>query len=142
MARVIGPVETRLLSYGRVSGWVFGAWGECSYEVHTLVQRIARARLEVDDMVAGRRGAPKSREAKLAQHVGYIRRRLCFTAVQQQARLLLDRLGLLGDGVGEAAKRRDWAVQLEKSAAKERRAQAVCLHQGRPLIRRGCPTAV
>ena len=64
-------------------------------------------------MVAGRRGAPKSREAKLAQHVGYIRRRLSFTAVQQQARLLLDRLGLLGDGLGEAARRRDWAVQLE-----------------------------
>ena len=80
VARVVGPVETRLLSYRRISGWVFGARGECSDEVHNLVQRIARARLEVDDMVVRWRGAPKSKEAKLAQHVGYIRRRLYFTA--------------------------------------------------------------
>ena len=110
--------------------------------MHTLVQRIARARLEVDEMVAGRSDARKSRDSKLAQHVGYIRRRLSFTAVQQQAGLLLDRLGLLWDGVGEAARRRDWAVQLENLAARERRAKAVCLRQGRPLIRRGCSTAV
>ena len=96
----------------------------------------------MDDHQAGRKGAPKSRVARLAQHVGYVRRRLSFLAVQQQAQLLLSRLGLLGDGVGEAASRRDWAVQLEKSAARERRAQAVCLRQGRPILRRGFSTAL
>ena len=136
-ARVIGPVETRLLSYGRISGWVFGAWGECSHEINTMVQRIARARLEMNDHQVGRKGVPKSRVARLAQHVVYVRWQLSFLAVQQQAQLLLSRLGLLGYGVGEAASRRDWAVQLEKSAARERRAQAVCLRQGRPVLRRG-----
>ena len=140
VARVIGRVETRLLTYGRVSGWVFGAWGECSLEIHALVHRIATARLEVDDLLAGRQGSQKSRAARLAQYMGYVRRRLSFTAVQQQARLLLGRLGLIGEGGEEAAKRRDWAVRLEKSAARERRAQAVCLSQGRPVLRRGFST--
>ena len=39
LPRQIGPVENRLNGYGRVKGWVFGAWGECSDEVHTMVQR-------------------------------------------------------------------------------------------------------
>ena len=32
--RQIGPVETKLISYGRVQGWVFGVWGEASEDVH------------------------------------------------------------------------------------------------------------
>ena len=39
-------------------------------------------------------------EAQLAAEVAFVRRRLSFTAVQQQARLLLDRLQLLGEGAG------------------------------------------
>ena len=39
----VGPVETRLNSFGRIRGWVFGAWGECSEEVHSMVQRLAVA---------------------------------------------------------------------------------------------------
>ena len=31
----IGPVENRLINYGRVRGWIFGAFGECCDEVHT-----------------------------------------------------------------------------------------------------------
>ena len=78
-----------------------------------------------------------SRAAKLAGLVGYVRRRLSFKAVQQQARLLLDRLHLLGEGADRAAGRRDKAVQLEAAAAKERRAQLVCLRQGKAVMRRG-----
>ena len=43
--RQTGPVERRLNSYGRVNGWVFGAWGETSDEVHALVQKLAEARV-------------------------------------------------------------------------------------------------
>jgi hypothetical protein len=52
---------------------------------------------------------------------------LSFLAVQQQQRLLLSRLQLLGDGAKEAAGRRDWSVRMEEVAKRERQEQAVCL---------------
>ena len=79
---------------------MFGAWGETSSEVHTLVQRVAKGRLDVVDQQPGCRGPPRSREAQLASLVGYVRRQLSFTAVQQQARLLLDRLHAAAWGGG------------------------------------------
>ena len=116
---------------------VFGAWGEASGPVHSLVQRLAKARLEVTPTQPIQHKTPKTREAELAGLVGYVRRSLSFTAVQQQARLLLDRLQLLGDGSTEAARRRDMAVQMERLALKERRAQAVSLKQGQSIVRHG-----
>ena len=52
-------------------------------------------------------------------------------------RLLLGRLQLLGDGTREAANRRDWAVAIEAAAVRERRAQVVCLQEGRAICRSG-----
>jgi hypothetical protein len=135
--RQVGPVETRLLTFGRIRGWCFGAWGEVSEDVHSLVQRLAQARVQVAGLQPGRQGPVRSREAKLTGLVGYVRRDLAFTAVREQARLLLDRLELLGDGATQAARRRDWAVRLEAVAIKERRAQDVCLRQGRAIRRHG-----
>ena len=132
--RRIGRVESRLQSYGRVRGWVFGAWGEASTDVHELVQRITQARVEVASLQPHSQGRAKSREAQLASLVGYVRRRLSITAVKQQAKLLLDRLQLLGDGAAAAAARRQRAVQLEQAAVRERRAQAVYLWQGVPCV--------
>ena len=133
----VGPVKTRLKTYGKIKGWVFGAWGEASEEVHGLVQRVALARYEILDQLPGRQGVPKSREAGLAVLVSWVRRQLSFLAVQQQSRLLLDRLQLLGDGAREAAVRWDWAVRVEAAAARDMRAQAVCLQQGRNIRRAG-----
>ena len=45
--RVIGRVEARLQTFGKVHGWCFGSWGEASEDVHALVQRIAASRLLV-----------------------------------------------------------------------------------------------
>ena len=135
--RQIGPVETRLLTYGRVQGWCFGAWGEASREVHGLVQRLAKSKLEVSATEPGRRGPARSREAQLATLVASVRRDRSFNAVKQQAKLLLDRLRLLGDGATEAANRRGWSQQMERVAARERRAQDVCLRQGQAVRRHG-----
>ena len=66
-----------------------------------------------------------------------MRRALSFTVVQQQARLVLGQLQLLGDGATEAARRRESAVLAEVTAARERRAQAVCLRQGSDIQRLG-----
>ena len=135
--RQIGPVETKLLTFGRVNGWVFGPWGEASLEIHGLVQRLAKARLTILDQQPGPRGPAKTSEAKLASLVSWIRRQLSFLAVQQQQRLLLERLQLLGDGSRQAGKRRDWAVSIEAAAVRERRAMAVCQQQGRAIRRSG-----
>ena len=118
-------------------GWVFGAWGECSEDVHTLVQKLAEAKVSKAATEPGNRQIFRSREAQLAGEVAYLRRRLSFTAVQQQSRLLLDRLQLLGDGSRDAARRRDWAVAARRAEEKERRAQLVCLQQCRSIRRSG-----
>ena len=49
----------------------------------------------------------------------------------------MDRLSLLGDGATEAARRRDWAVQLEVAAARRRQAQEVSRRQARNIVRHG-----
>ena len=135
--RQIGPVENKLNTYGKVTGWVFGAWGEASEEVHALVQRVAKARLERLDTLPTVRRRQVSRAALLASLVGDVRRQLSLRAVQQQARLLLDKLAVVGNGVGAAAQRRDWAVELEAAASRRRRAQEVSRRQGHSIVRHG-----
>ena len=102
-----------------------------------MVQKLAEAKVSKAATEPGNRQIFRSREAQLAGEVAYLRRRLSFTAVQQQSRLLLDRLQLLGDGSREAARRRDWAVAARRAEEKERRAQLVCLQQGRSIRRSG-----
>ena len=114
------------------------AYGEASEDVHLLVQRIANSRLDLVDTLPGRRGQPRSRAAQLSALVADVRRQLSFCSVQQQARLLLLLLLCeLGDGATEAARRRDWAVQLEVAAARRRQAQEVSRRQGRQIVRHG-----
>ena len=102
-----------------------------------MVLRLAEAKVQRAATLPGRGLLFKSREAQLAGEVAFVRRRLSFTAVQQQARLLLDRLQLLGEGAGEGAGRREWAEQANRAEARERRAQLVCLQQGRNIRRSG-----
>ena len=135
--RVIGPVEQRLLQYGEVRGWCFGAWGEVSTEVHHLVQRLAEARMALAETLLGERRPTRSRAAEKAGLVAYIRRSLSVTGVRAQAKFILDRLRLLGDGAAEADRRRARAVQLEAAAFRERRAQRVAFIQGRSIRRLG-----
>ena len=89
------------------------------------------------DLQPGVRGTPKPRSVQLTGLVSRVRRKLSIGTVQRTSRLLLDRLQLLGDGAVEAATRRDRVVMLEAVAARERRAQEVCIRQGRGIVRRG-----
>ena len=73
----------------------------------------------------------------MASEVGFLRRRLSLAAVQGQARLLLDRLQLLGDGAREAAGRRDRALRARRAEANEMRAQHVSMLLGRNIRRSG-----
>ena len=130
-------METKLNTFGRVQGWVFGAWGEASEDVHALVQRLAKARLERLDTLPTVRIRQVSRTAMLSALVGDVRRQLSLQAVRQQARLLIDRMATVGNGTGPAAQRRDWAVELEAAASRRRRAHEVSRRQGRNIVRHG-----
>ena len=116
---------------------MFGAFGKCIEEVHQLVQRLAKAKVAKADTEPGYRATGKSKEAQLSAEVAFLRRRLSMAAVREQARLLIDRLQLLGDGAGQAARRREFAERSRRAEAQERRAQQVCLMQGRSIRRSG-----
>ena len=75
--------------------------------------------------------------AELAALVSHARRQLSITAVREQAKLLLERLQILGEGTAEAARRRERAASAELTARRERQAQLVCMRQGKAILRRG-----
>ena len=105
--------------------------------MHDLVQRQAEARIASAETLPGQRRPTRSRAAGKAEPVSYIRRSLSVTALRAQVKFLLDRLRLLGDGAGEADRRRARAVQLEAAAFLERRTQGVAFIQGRNARRLG-----
>ena len=117
---------------------VFGACGEASEDVHTLVHELASARLRHQQLLAGR-GLRKRRteEAELSMLVGQVRRGLSVEAVRSQARCLLQRLSGLGAGAQAAAQRRSWADWEEQRRGRERAAHLLCLSQGHGPLRRG-----
>ena len=109
----MGPVATKLALYPRLEGWVFGAWAECSPDVHELVHKLAAARLKHEQELErkqgrGRRGS--SDAAALSVLTGQIRRGLSLVAARSQARLLLDRLEAVGSGAAGVARRRQWVA--------------------------------
>ena len=99
-----GPVRRKLAEFGRVRGFVFGANGEASDDIHAWVEELAR-------MGAHRRwrqmGARSMQEAK-----GLIKKiaieTLGIEAVRGNAKCKLDRLGVALDG---GAWRKDGAAR-------------------------------
>ena len=134
----MGPVLSKLLSFPPLQGWVFGAWGEASPDVHSLVHVLAMARLKHQRMLDGpQRKTQISDSAELAKITGQIRRTLSLEAVRSQARCLLDRLRDLGVGAAMAARRRNWAGFVDRRMAREQQAHLITLSQGRPTLGRG-----
>ena len=119
--------------------WVFGAWGEASEDVHSLVNVLASSRQKHQHLLDGRRGGWSriSEAAELAMLTGQVRRSLSLEAVRSQARCLLSRLSGLGAGAAAAARRRAWAGNEERRMERERRAYNLSLGQGRCPLRRG-----
>ena len=115
---VVGPVQAKLLSFPPLRGWVFGAFGEASTDVHVMVDYLAEARQKHQQLLEGRwRTERKSQEVEVAQYKGQIRRGLSLEAVRSQARLLL--------GTEE------WRM------GRERRAHQLAPSQGCPVRARG-----
>ena len=101
------------------------------------VEKLAEAKVGRADTQPSQRLLFRLKAAQMACKVGFLHRRLSFAAVQSQARLLLDRLQLHGDGAREAAGRRDWALAAKRAEACEMRAQHVSMLQGCNIRRSG-----
>ena len=127
----VGPVESKLLSFPPLRRWVFGAWGEASEDVHTLVHDLASARLQHMKVLEGRHRWEKRSEAgELAIITGQVRRWLSLEGVRSQADAFwpwsrcsscchVQWLGSTGGGINE------------------RNAHQLCLAQGHYTLRRG-----
>ena len=133
----VGRVESKLLSFPKVEGVVFGNWGEASEATHKLVDFLATSRARVAEPQSGKRGKTLTEEGVKALAVGYIRRRLSVAAVKAQCHSLLGRVEGLGPGAVTAAGRRRRAQEQERLWARERRAHQISARQGYNIIRRG-----
>ena len=104
---------------------------------HALIGHMAKSRVQVARPQLGRRGQLRSEEAEIAIATAFLRRTFSICAVKGQAFSLLGRLEGLGAGAAVAAGRRSWAAQQEYNWSRQRQAHALCLKQGRDLLRRG-----
>ena len=135
----IGGVERKLLSFPRVKGLVIGAFGELNEDFRELLQKMAQSKLsQLEHQPGGRVGSKKySEKQRLATITTQIRQQLSRVSVQNQARLLLDRLEGLGGGAGMAARRRAQVRFTARRMERERQAQLVAARQGRRAYRFG-----
>ena len=126
----------KLLPIQVIVQWIHGP-RQLSLKLKLSKKDTNSIRLNVAETQPHHRGPTRSRVAEKAGLVAYLRRSLSITCVREQARLLLGRLRLLGDGAAEAGRRRARAEQLEAAALRERQAQSVAFLQGRSLRRLG-----
>ncbi len=134
---MIGPVEAKLISLGKVEGIVAGQFGEVSEATHSLVAALATSRVRVAGPTTGKRGRLRSEDAERAMAVSSLRRRLGVMAVRCQASSLLGRLETLGPGGTAALGRRQQAAGLERMWQQETRANELAARQGWRMLRSG-----
>ena len=133
----VGPVETKLLSFGEVKGLVFGHFGECSESTHSLMSAIATSRVRVAGPQAGRKGVMRTEEGEKSVVMSYIRKRISVASVKAQCFSLLGRLEALGPGVAAARGRRREAIDLDKRYRRAARAAILSERQGWNIHRAG-----
>ena len=114
-----------------------GAFGEVSAATHTLINHMATSRVQVARPQLGRRGQLRTEKAEIAITMAFLRRTFSICAVKGQAFSLLGRLEGLGAGAAAALGRRSFAAEQEQRWSRQRKAHALCVQQGRDLLRRG-----
>ena len=129
----VGPVERKLDQFGQLQGFVFGAFGEGSEDIHKMVKILAESRLKAVELQRGRVGL----KGELGMITGQIRRMLSVGAVKAAAELLLRRLQHAGEGTQQAAKRREYALMEDYRLRREQEAQFAGFVRGTRLVRRG-----
>ena len=129
----VGPVERKLESFGAVKGLVFGAFGEGSEDVHSLINSVVSCRARTLALQWGR----ECGEGERAAIVGEVRRRLSVAAVKAQADCLLNRMSSIGQGAVAASKRRQWARWEEEKWKKAQMAHRVSQLNSKQIRRQG-----
>ena len=132
-----GPVERKLASMGEIKGIVVGAFGEGSQPLHELIHQLAISRVRVAGPQIGKKGQLRSEQAEIAITTSFLRRTLSVCGVKGQSSTLLGRLETLGPGTAAAVRRRNNALQLERTWAALRRSHALSVEQGRTILKRG-----
>ena len=111
----------------------FGAYGEVSDGVKNLLDDFGQSRLRSMGLRQGTSEAAR----ELGEVAGYLRRRLSTAVVRANDCCLLERMVLVGEGMGQAGRRRMWTRREEERARLEREAQWLTRITGRNLARRG-----
>ena len=83
------------------------------------------------------RGGTQEAAKEMRFATGYLRRRLSSAVMRANVMCLLERLVLVGEGQGQAGRRRQWQRREEEQARLEREAQWIEKISGRNLSRRG-----
>ena len=120
-------------SYLPVLDLVFGAYGEASDGVKRLLDKMVESRVTSLGLRSGTQEAAK----EMSLVTGYLRRRLSSAVMRANVMCLLERLVLVGEGQGQAGRRRQWQRREEEQARLEREAQWIEKISGRNLSRRG-----
>ena len=132
-----GPVETKLRSFPPLLKLVVGPFGECSQDLHELLNTMAESKTK---HLCRSRGEPES-EWKTASHLTYLRRQISVCAVRSMAESLLVRLQQAGQGPGggaaQAAKRRAQAMAQEERGRRDRAAHWLLHTRGYRVQNRG-----
>ena len=114
-----GPTSRKLAKFPPVLDLVFGAYGETSEGVKTLLDNLVQARLRKLGLNKGMAEAGK----ESAWVTGYLRRRLSSSVIKANVSCLLERLVLVDEGGGQGGKRRQWAQMEEERGRLDRESQ-------------------
>ena len=128
-----GALVARLQGYGELLCLVFGAWGDCSEDLHSLVQICAESKVE---HLCRSTGRPEM-EGQLSVITSQYRRLLSTTMVRAQAQCLISRVGVISPQAREAARRRDVAGRMERELREDRRAHWMASLRGPGWARQG-----
>ena len=126
-----GPCQRRLAELPLMS-LCWGAFGEGSTDVHTLISLLAACRVRHLNL-QGRSPGPH----QLGLEVSTIRRRLSTAAVRAANSVLLARMGQVGEGSSLAAKRRGWQKLEERRMKLQQEGDWLVTTTGREVVRRG-----
>ena len=128
-----GPTVRKLQRYPPVLDLCCGAYAEVSDGVKRLLDGMAESRVRS----LGLRNGSLEANKEMGLVTGYLRRRLSTAIMKANIKCLLERLVLVGEGQGQAGKRRQWQRREEERARWDREAQWLVRVTGRPLSRRG-----
>ena len=127
-----GVCQRRLAEFPPVLQLCFGALGEASQDVHNLVAVLAACRVHSLNL----QGLPTS-PRQMGLQVGKILQRLSLATIRANQRVLLARLGQVGDGATIAGRRRGWQRVEERRMKMQREADWLAATTGQELVRRG-----